>query len=258
MVLVGGQAIAFWLDRFAIDTQGLLVSQDGDVLGTLTQAQGIAKALSGTLIKPRQKSLTSLTAQIRFPRSHGKYSNIDFLHMLFTTRGLHNSVEFTGKVKQNSIEVQLHTGAKFQVMCPVDLLESRMHNALGLIDDKGPHVVTQLEWAVKILHCAFLAILSRQAEREIFETSEVERTLGNQLDVRIGKLVEQVFELGKRGAGKQVLSAYGIEVLDAIPCDAIEAQNPSTKQRLDIVRKYAARRVLLANPGANEVRPQPD
>jgi hypothetical protein len=39
MVLVGGQAIAFWLDRFAIDTQGLLVSQDGDVLGTLPALQ---------------------------------------------------------------------------------------------------------------------------------------------------------------------------------------------------------------------------
>ena len=58
MVLVGGQAIAFWLDRFAIDTQGLLVSQDGDVLGTLTQAQGIAKALSGTLVNtPAGKSM---------------------------------------------------------------------------------------------------------------------------------------------------------------------------------------------------------
>ena len=244
MVLVGGQAIAFWLDRFSIDTQGLLVSRDGDVLGTLAQAQSIANSVHGTLIKPRQTSLTSLTAQIRFPRSHGKYSNIDFLHLLFTTRGLPKSVEFTDRVKQNSIEVQLQTGAKFQVMSPVDLLESRMHNALGLIDDKGTHVVTQLEWAVKIMYCAFLAVLSRQAEADLLETFDVSAAPENQLVARIGKLVEQVFELGKRGAGKQALKTYGIEVLDAIPCDAIEAQNPGTKLQLAAIRKFTAHRAI--------------
>ena len=137
-------------------------------------------------------------------------------------------------------------------ICAAQLL----HAAQPVTIDRN-HRSRSPEYA-KILHYAFLAILSRQAEPEIFETSEVERTLENQLDVRIGKLVEQVFELGKRGAGKQVLNAYGIEVLDAIPCDAIEAQNPSTKQQLDVVRKYAARRALLANRGANQVRPQPD
>ena len=41
--------------------------------------------------------------------------------------------------------------------------------------------------------------------------------------------------------------AYAIEVLEAIPLDAIEAHNPKAKQQLDVIRTYIAeRRALLS------------
>ena len=245
MVLVGGQAIAFWLSRFGLDTAGMPVSRDGDVLGTLEQARAIARALNAKLVVPRDLALTSLTAQIRLPRSAGKYSNVDFLHILFTTRGLRESFRFTKDVRKRSVEIELPTGPRFRVMHPLHLLESRMHNAVGLLDEKGPHVVTQLQWAVNIMHCVFLEVLESQAT--LPQNTVKAEDLSAQMNSRIGAIVERVFKLAKKGVGQQALKLYGIEVLEAIPLDAIEAHNPKAKQQLDVIRTYIAeRRALLS------------
>lgn len=247
MVLVGGQAIAFWLSRYGLDTEGMPVSRDGDVLGTLEQARAIARALQAKLVVPRNTALTSLTAQLRLPRSAGKYSNVDFLHMLFTTRGPRESLRFTKCVRKRSVEIELPSGPRFRVMHPLDLLESRMHNAVGLHDEKGPHVVTQLQWAVNIMHCVFLEVL--ESPGTILQSSVTAADLTAQLNKRIGAIVERVFELAKKGVGQQALKRYGIEVLEAIPLDAIEAHNPKAKQQLDVIRTYMAERRALGGSG---------
>lgn len=35
MVLVGGQALGFWMERFAIPYKGAVISNDGDALGSI-------------------------------------------------------------------------------------------------------------------------------------------------------------------------------------------------------------------------------
>ena len=38
MVLVGGQALAFWMSRFGIEQNGVAISNDGDALGAVARA----------------------------------------------------------------------------------------------------------------------------------------------------------------------------------------------------------------------------
>lgn len=146
-------------------------------------------------------------------------------------------------VRKQSVEIELPSGPCFRVMHPLDLLESRMHNAVGLHDEKGPHVVTQLRRAVNIMNGVFLEVL--ESPGTLPPSSVAAADLTAQLNRRIGAIVERVFELAKKGVGQQALKRYGIEVLEAIPLDAIEAHNPNAKQQLDVIRTHMAERRAL-------------
>lgn len=45
MVLVGGQALAFWMSRFGIGSDDVAVSNDGDALGEVSRAIALARVM---------------------------------------------------------------------------------------------------------------------------------------------------------------------------------------------------------------------
>lgn len=98
MILVGGQALAFWMDRFGVDADGAAISNDGDALGELATARALAAAISARLVVPRKTARTSVVAQLRLPAAGGKERNIDVLHLLYTISGLRKSSDFTRQV----------------------------------------------------------------------------------------------------------------------------------------------------------------
>lgn len=224
MVLVGGQALAFWMDRYGIDTQGAAISNDGDVLGSLARAQDLAQALKAGLLVPGREALTSLVAQVRIPVRNGKARNIDVLHLLYTVSGLRKSNEFTRQVQQRAVKAQWRGGRSIRVMHPLDVLESRVHNAAGLLADKGPHVLTQAQWAIAIAREALLRVArAREPGAE-----------------RIGQLIQRVYRLSRSRAGRKLRKDHGIDVLDAIAIDAIRRTAPEQEEQLQ--RVEAARR----------------
>jgi hypothetical protein len=112
-----------------------------------------------------------------------------------------------------------------RVMHPLDVLASRAHNAAGLLDDKGPHVVTQLLWAVDVARQALLRVLaSAQPGRE-----------------RPGRLVQEVHTLALSAVGRRVLKSHGVELLDALPLEDIE-RRPELARQLEAVRAAMRRR----------------
>lgn len=143
MVVVGGQALAFWMRRFGISTAGGRVSNDADLIGSLDEASALARRMGARLMTPEKTARTALVAQLRLPSPRGDAVNIDVLHMLFTVGGLKKSGVFTRRVVARSIQVAWGDGRHIRVMEPFDVLESRVHNAAGLVRVKGPHVVTQ-------------------------------------------------------------------------------------------------------------------
>ena len=72
MVLVGGQALAFWMNRYGIRSDGAAISNDGDSLGNVRTARVLAQRLRATLVLPDAVALTSLVAQLRIPVAGGR------------------------------------------------------------------------------------------------------------------------------------------------------------------------------------------
>lgn len=230
MVLVGGQALAFWMDRYGVTSAAASISNDGDALGKLERAQGIATHLRAALLTPDADALTSLVAQIRIPTgSAGKVRNIDVLHMLFTVSGLRKSREFTQAVWRESVEVEWKPGHHIRVMHPLHVLDSRVQNAVGLLETKGPHVVTQAIWAVDVAREAIRRVLRQPDESQ-----------------RLGTLIRQVHNLARSRAGRQLLRQHGIEVLDAVPIEEIRVAAPAHEPQLRAIERAMAVRVAGA------------
>lgn len=232
MVLVGGQALAFWMDRYGIASTTASISNDGDALGPLECAQRIAANLRAALLTPDSNALTSLVAQIRIPAgSAGKVRNIDVLHLLFTVSGLRKSREFTQAVWRDSVEIEWKPGHRIRVMHPLHVLDARVQNAVGLLEAKGPHVVTQAIWAVDVAREAIRRVLQQPAENE-----------------RLGAFIRQVYNLARSRAGRQLLRQHGIEVLDAIPLEEIRAAAPAHEPQLRAVERAIAARADACSP----------
>jgi hypothetical protein len=218
MVLVGGQALAFWMDRYGISPAGAIVSNDGDILGSIAGARDLADAMRANIITPPQRAMTSLVGQIRFPAADGKVRNIDVLHKLFTVNGLRKSTDFTKRVIQDSVKVEWRPGRFIRVMGPFDVLESRVQNAVGLYDDKGPHVLTQVIWAIQVAKAALLRLASRTEEGS-----------------RLGKKIQGIYRLANSQPGKRLLKEHQIEMLGAIDVPELRTLAPAHAQQLDKV-----------------------
>lgn len=216
MILVGGQALAFWMDRYGVSPTGAVISNNGDALGSLEHAQRMAAHLRATLLKSETDAMTSLVAQIRIPTASGRaFRNIDVLRLLYTISGLRKSREFTQGVWRESVEIEWKPGYRIRVMHPLHVLDSRVQNAAGLLDSKGLHVITQLIWAVDVAREAIRRVLRQPGDR-----------------VRLGAMIRQVHKLARSRAGRQVLREHGIEVLDAVPLEDIRAAAPVQGRQL--------------------------
>ena len=232
MVLVGGQALAFWMDRYGVSSDAAAVSNDGDVLGPAERARYIATRLHATLLTPRPQALTSLVAQFRIPTGLATtVRNIDVLHLLYTTGGLRRSREFTRAVWRDSVEIEWKPGRRIRVMHPLHVLDSRVQNAVGLLDTKGPHVVTQAAWAVDVAREAMLRVLRDPAESE-----------------RLGMMVHQVHDLARSRAGRRILQEHGVEVLDAVPFGEIRKRAPVHELQLQAIERTMSRRIPSQRP----------
>lgn len=220
MVLVGGQALAFWMDRYGIAAREAAISNDGDALGPVARAHDLALALKARLILPPKASRTSLVAQLRFPVAEGKERNIDVLHMLYTIGGLRKSSDFTKRVVQDSVEVEWRRGRFIRVMAPFDVLESRAQNAVGLLEEKGPHVLTQAKWAIEVARAALLKLAVHPSGKE-----------------RVGEKIQRIYKLSRSQVGKRLREERGIDLLEAIDVERLLDAAPACSRQLDAVRK---------------------
>lgn len=207
-ILVGGQALAFWMGRYAIGPFGrtrtrgeTYVTVDVDWLGSAADAKALATALDGRAIWPRQTALTAPVAQIRLRTDGGAEHNIDVLHQLYNVDGLRPSAQSTARARARALEVHLPSGHRMQVLHPLDVLASRIHNLAGLLDNKGPHVVTQARWGIKVANAALKRVAAD----------------GAQSRERPGALAQEIARLALSRAGRVAWDTHGLEVATAIP-----------------------------------------
>lgn len=239
MILVGGQALAFWMDRYGLRGPDDFITVDADALGNKAAARELAARLNAQFKAPPDSALTSLVAQVRVRRGSGRVANMDVLHKLYQLGGLRKSTEFTTRVIERSVPAVHPDGFTFRVMDPFDLLDSRIQNAAGLLGDKGPHVLTQATWAIAVAREGLL----RHARAEAKDDTTVKRS---------GAIIQAIVRLAKSAAGRRVFLEHGIDVLAAVDVKALRKLLPGHGQQLDKVEEAARAR---AKPSAPQVPP---
>lgn len=202
-VLVGGQALAFWVARYGIalpsQFQVGAISDDADFLGDRRDIQSIAAQTRGVLEYAPRHAVTALVGQVTIPLSGTEFVNVDVLHQLV---GLPAKV-----VRERASSVNIGK-AQFQIMHPLDVFLSRIENLSQLKEKQNPQGIEQAKLGVLVAH-SFIEETARDSEN-------------GQKDAV--KLIEYVVKVAKSGAGHRVSRDFGIDFRAGIPAYAIKCK----------------------------------
>ena len=217
LVLVGGQALNYWLayyrkrDRRLKKHRGV-TSTDIDFLGSPASIDKLAKAIRGRLKHEGARSVT--IAVVRFTDSAGTERVIDFLR---TVHGLKEA-----RVRATAVPVDT-IGGELRIMHPVLCLESRAHNVHDLEEYRTPRALRQLAAAIGVARAHV-----------------IERCDGG--DVRgARRAISLIGKLASSNAGRAVYAAHELNVLDAIPEDTRLGEK-FLREELPRIRQRAGRK----------------
>jgi hypothetical protein len=230
VVLVGGQALAVWVQRYdlAIPEGVAAITADVDFL---TQSAGdrqtviaFAKALHGTTHFPNIRALTSLVGQAYLDISADEYLNVD---VIFDVLGIPAEA-----VLARSVAVASKEAGTFLVMHPLHVLRSRLINLYKIADKQNEKGCMQLAMAIDVAR-AFL-------RESAASSSAAELASGRSV---IQNHVTEIERLATEEAGRKVAARHGLYVADAIDPSLMPAGPFWTK-------KWPALRKLMSQPYA--------
>lgn len=221
IVLVGGQALAFWAARYTdrFQSPGPVNSKDIDFCGQIEAVSIAAARLGGTFQVPEPFAETPNTGLVHFVGPGGYRRRMDFLGDPF---GLNYK-----DVVEWAVGVEVPTSGgliNFQVMHPVHCLESRISNVGGL---PGYQTRLALDQARASVLCAREYLRDRLGAGDARAARAVLR-----LNERIYR-----FAWGNMNAHK-VLRDHGIDAFDAVLVDDelprrfLELRYPDMQRRL--------------------------
>ena len=213
MVLVGGQALAFWAAYYQVPAPAIAVTKDVDFVGTRADVERLARGLGGKATFPRQRDLTLLTGQVEQNLPGGDYINIDVLSGVYGKV----SAESLGK---RAIVVET-TAGKFRVMHPLDVLQGRLENVYGLVEKQDEHGVAQLQLAVSMVR----EFLKDIATQEAAGQDAVRRPV----TLRHFRRIET---LALSDAGRKIAKRHQVYVADAIEPLPLLHIEPFRKKKL--------------------------
>jgi hypothetical protein len=162
IVLVGGQALAFWSARFAGQSSEISVvaSKDIDFEGSADAARIAASLLEAKLMIPSPTEPSPITGVVTFTDADGFERTLDFID---TPRGLDAE-----DVRETAVRVDLEASgdrvlrASFWVMHPERCMESRIYNTIELQRD-DPLALDQLRVSGPVARRWSEAILDDEA-----------------------------------------------------------------------------------------------
>jgi hypothetical protein len=238
LVLVGGQALAFWARWYRVanpDPALPAITNDVDFL-TLSAAdkdsvRRFADVIKGQVLFPRQRALTALVGQAYREISEQEYLNVD---VIFKVIGLK-----AADVRKRAKKIAPQDGAAFLVMHPLDVLYSRAINLYELADKQNDKGRMQLALGIAVAR-AFLQDAAKQA-------TPAETAAGRS---PIQSYVSAIERMAIQDAGRKVAKRYDLHVADAVDPHLIPA-GPFWTKRWPALSK-------LMSPGYRAtIRPPP-
>jgi hypothetical protein len=221
-VLVGGQAVAYWVNvydllgrRISAPDEPIYVSKDVDFLGTPDEAKECADRLGGGVQlpipfvdQPINAAVVTWVDSQEHPRS------IDFLN------------EVLGIDRAELVETAVRfvrNGRTLHVMHPVKLLRSRIVNVASLPGHDDPQHIAQAKLSILVAK-EWLADRSRE-------------------DARAALLeIEEVFRFSKTLASKRAFRTVGLDPFDAVfpfpglPRAFVEKRYPQMRRKIQTLR----------------------
>jgi hypothetical protein len=178
VVLVGGQALAFWMDHYGVLQPGGLpaVSRDVDFFtrdaANAAPLDAFARAIRGRAHKQAPETITALIGSAVAPAADDRIYNVDLLHSLV---GLERDT-----IEENAITVTAHgLEHPIRVMHPLHVLQSRNANLHQLREKQDDIGRLQFRLAVDVARKYLLdevdrietdaALSTRARERAIFD-----------------------------------------------------------------------------------------
>jgi hypothetical protein len=209
-VLVGGQALAVWVDYFGIaaswgSADDAVITRDTDFLGDRAFVERVAKVLPGRTVFPPRRALTALVAQIEIPRPDDTFLNVDVIHKVIGVDA--------DAIRRRAVQIEIELAGeriRFAVMHPVDVLSSRVANLARVPGKQTEEGVRQVRLAIQVVR-SFMARMTDGGDARTGQT-------------RALKAIEAVARLGGSAAGRKVRAAFDIDFLEAIPADRIESE----------------------------------
>jgi hypothetical protein len=174
IVLVGGQAVAFWADyyhaRESVAAVGPVNSRDIDFCGPSQAALRCAAKLGGRAKVPEPFSSTPNTGVVEFTDPDGVSRVIDFLAHPF---GLDYAEVVDKAIKVRLLDDQNQpTPLHMLVMHPMHCLESRVHNVARLPGYDTPRALAQLRAAILCVREYLRDRLDANAIRAVLDYNE--------------------------------------------------------------------------------------
>lgn len=200
VVLVGGQALSFWVNFYSIDLSSHhivgAISRDADFLGERKDVKHIADGVSGKAIYPSERAMTAIAGQVIIRLDQNEFINIDVIHRVV---GIDANA-----VRRRALQAKFD-GVSFRVMHPLDVLKSRIENLATLQDKQTPEGITQ-------------AKLSLQVANK-FITTIADNIDGQKSAL---KAIETIITIAKSSAGCKCAREFGIDFFQAVPKNAIK------------------------------------
>lgn len=211
LVLVGGQALAYWMEYYGIDLDDVRVNpvtRDVDFYtrnaANTAPVHRFANAIGGTAEILGRRSITALVGTA-VADLEGRKVNVDVIHAVV---GISKEA-----VEQNSVQVTLVSGKVIRVMHPLDVLASRNANLHKLADKQNPEGAMQLQLAVLVVRGYLKQQIDAILANRDLSAVERQRELLN--------LISDVTAVAKKNAARGNASRFGVHVADAIPADVI-------------------------------------
>ncbi len=207
-ILVGGQALAYWAQRYrlVIPDHFASISADVDFLtkspAEWSSVHRYAKALDGEVHFPDKRAMTALVGQAFREISDEEYLNVDVLW---------NLVGLNWKQVDDRAATVTMGDSRFRVLHQLDVLKSRLVNLYKLRNKQNAKGEMQMRLAIDV---------AREFLRE--EAALFIDTLASGRSP-VQSFVSEIERLAVEDAGRKIAERHGIHVADAIDPSLIPA-----------------------------------
>jgi hypothetical protein len=225
MILVGGQALAFWAAYYRSPAPAIAITKDVDLLGTKADVERLARGLDAKAVFPHKIATTLLVGQVLKDLPGGGYVNIDVMFRVYGNIA-------TEAIASRAVLAENPAG-RFRVMHPIDVLQGRLENVYGLSAKQDEHGVAQLRLAIDVARTFVGDIASQEATGAHDSTRPV-----------VLRHLARLEALALSDAGRKVAKRQGVHVADAIDPEPVSHIKPFMSKKLPQLLKLmsAARR----------------